>query len=83
MSRRLRISAPPPSRGPDALWFQQVTDALNVLPNFSIISTSAGPNSNTTGDPSNIAFDVGSSVTKLWLKVSGTTTTGWSALSWI
>lgn len=83
MSRRLRVTAPPPGNGALYDWARQVTDALNGLPNFSLISTSAGPNSSVTGDPGALAFDVGSSVTKLWLKTSGSTTTGWSALSWI
>jgi len=83
MSRRLRISAPPPAGGPDALWFQQVTDAINGLPNFSLSSTSNGPESYVTGDSGMLLIDVGSSATTLWFKESGTTTTGWVAIDFV
>lgn len=81
MSRRLRISAAPPSAGPYSLWYQQVTDAINLLPNFSISSTSNGPNSYVTGDSGTLLLDVGSSATTLWFKRLGdNTNSGWSAV---
>lgn len=85
MSRRLRISAPPPAgRDPYfTLWAQQVTDAVNSLPNFSISSTSNGPNSYVTGDSGTLLIDVGSSATTLWFKESGDTMTGWIALDFV
>ena len=80
MSRRLRVSAPPPA-GALALWATQLTDEINALPAFSISSTSQGPNySLISGDPTTLLFDVGSSSTKAWLKHSGSTTTGWKQL---
>ena len=80
MSRRLRVSAPPPA-GTLALWATQLTDEINALPAFSISSTSQGPNySRISGDPTTLLFDVGSSSTKAWLKHSGSTTTGWKQL---
>lgn len=82
MSRRLRVSAPPPV-GKDSyfnLWAQQVTDALNLLPNFSLSSTTDGPNSYVTGDPGTLLIDVGSSNTTFWIKLSGDSTLGWSAV---
>ena len=85
MSRRLRISAPPPYipqvSGFD-LWAQQVTDALNLLPGISISSTTNGPNgSAVTGESGDILIDVGSSATTHWLKLSGSTTAGWAAIA--
>ena len=78
MSRRLRITAPPPGHGALLDWSRQITDAINILPGLSIESTATGPNvSLITGDPGVVLIDVGSSVTKLWIKVSGSTTTGW------
>lgn len=83
MSRRLRVSAPPPAgRDPYfTLWAQQITDAVNALPNFSISSTSNGPNSYVTGDSGTLLIDVGSSATTFWFKRLGEgTTSGWSAI---
>jgi hypothetical protein len=65
------------------LWFQQVTDALNHLPNFSLSSTTNGPESQVTGDSGTILIDVGSSATTFWFKESGTTTTGWIAVDFV
>ena len=81
MSRRLRISAAPPVGPGFSLWAQQVTDALNTMPNFSLSSTSNGPNSTVTGDSGTILIDIGSSATTLWFKRHGDgSTSGWSAL---
>lgn len=84
MSRRLRISAPPPYLPNVAgfdVWARQVTDALNLLPNFSLSSTTDGPESYVTGDSGTILIDVGSSATTFWAKASGTTTLGWKAFT--
>ena len=66
-------------------WARALEDRVALLPNHSIISTSNGPNSSgLTGDLGDLATDIGSSVTKLWQKHSASTsTTGWSAFSWI
>lgn len=84
MSRRLRIVAPPPANAGDPsfrLWAQQITDAVNLLPNFSLSSTSNGPNSFVTGDSGTILIDVGSSATTFWFKRHGDNNmSGWSAI---
>jgi hypothetical protein len=81
MSRRLRVSAPPPGQGAFFEWARQVTDALNGLPNFSLSSTTNGPQSLITGDSGEILIDVGSSATTLWFKRhSDGSTSGWSAI---
>jgi hypothetical protein len=82
MARRTRINSVPTTQ--DRVlnaWIAQVTEALNVLPALSIVSTSNGPNSAITGASGELAFDVGSSNTTMWLKASGDTTTGWAAVS--
>jgi hypothetical protein len=58
---------------------------LAVLPDFSIVSTSDGPNSSgISADLGTIAIDIGSSSTRLWQKRSASTSTiGWSNFSWI
>lgn len=82
MSRRLRVNAPPAgSNAGFNAWAQQVTDALNLLPNFSLSSTTNGPESQITGDSGTLLIDVGSSATTLWFKRHGNgNTSGWSAL---
>jgi hypothetical protein len=62
-------------------FLRDLTDAINQIPNFSIISTSDGPESTVTADAGVFGFDIGSSHTTFWAKVSGDTTTGWKALS--
>jgi len=80
MARRTRVTAPVPRIGAGfEHWAEQVSDALNVLPNFSIDSTSNGPESVITGDSGTILVDIGSSNTTYWAKLSGDTTTGWAA----
>lgn len=83
MSRRLRIGAPPfTSDTALAAWMREVTDALNVLPNMSISSTTNGPNSVITGNSGEFLIDVGSSVTTFWFKQhSDDSTSGWSAVA--
>lgn len=83
MSRHLRIQRPPVSTGQPTLdgWLNQVGDALNQLPSFSLSSTTNGPNSFISGLPGTLLIDVGSSNTTGWFKRSGTTTLGWSALA--
>lgn len=80
MSRRLRVSALPPATGSIALWAQQVTDALNLLPNFSISSTSNGPNSTITGNAGVLLIDIGSSNTTFWGKATEGGMTGWQEI---
>lgn len=69
----------PDLRAPNAIdrWAQDVTDAVNLIPNFSIISTVSGPESYVTADPGVIAFDIGSSVTRWWGKYTTSGMTGW------
>lgn len=67
-------------------WVRAVEQLVSTMPRFSIISTLNGPNtSGLTGDPGTLAFEVASSATtRLWQKRSASTsTTGWSAFSWI
>jgi len=79
MSIRFRINRPPQVADHNLnVWFDQVTDAINQLPNFSMSSTTNGPNSQVTGDSGTILIDVGSSATTFWAKLSGTTTSGWT-----
>ena len=62
-------------------WADEVTNTLNGLP-FSIFSTSTtGPNSRVTAPKGFIGIDTGSSVTRLWVKTSGSGNTGWSYFS--
>lgn len=67
------------------VWARAVEAQLSAVPPMSVISTTGGPNaSGLTGDLGAIAIDIGSSATRLWQKHSASTsTTGWSALSWI
>lgn len=78
MSRRARVVARPSDNL--AGWYREMTQGMNEFPNMSVISTSDGPESNTTGDRGHLAIDVGSAATTLWVKTSGTTTTGWTAV---
>lgn len=82
--QRYRISRPPitPFRELDR-WLETVTDAINALPNFSISSTTNGPESVITADSGTLLIDIGSSATTYWLKESGSTSIGWSTLSLI
>ena len=81
-----RINKPvvtfPPSVGTALVdnWNRQVATAINNLP-FSIFSTANGPNvSKITAPEGFIGFEVGSSNTKLWVKYSGSTSTGWKEI---
>lgn len=81
MSRRLRVTSPPPTgTGLFTLWAKQVTDAINGLPNFSMSSVTNGPESNVTASPGTLLINIASSGTVLWVKTSGTTTTGWHSV---
>ena len=73
------ISFPPRTDDPTLdSWFEEVRSAVDGLP-FSTFSTSDGPNSSAVTAPEGfIGFEIGSSVTKLWFKESGSTSTGWS-----
>jgi hypothetical protein len=84
MARRSRTWQPPSTGNPEFdSWFRTFTENFNALPNFSIISTSDGPESNVTADSGVIAIDVGSSNTTLWFKAAGIGTTGWSTVTLI
>lgn len=62
---------------------RSVTDAINGLP-LSVFSTSEGPNVSAVTAPEGfLGIEIGSGATRLWIKRSGSTSTGWSALSWI
>lgn len=82
MARRTRLGRPPRTDNPDLdRYLARIQEEMNLLPNFSIISTSDGPNSNHTGNEGDLVIDVGSSVTKVWVKQNDTTsTTTWTAL---
>lgn len=75
----------PPSSGIAAVdaWMRDVTNAINGLP-VSIFSTSTtGPNSFVTAPRGFVGIDVGSSVTRFWVKTTGSRNTGWSHFSHI
>ena len=82
MSRRLRIRQPPQVKDPNLnRWLQDLAAQINQFPNFSISSTTNGPNSLITGDSGTFLFDFGSSATTLWFKRhSDGSTSGWSAV---
>ena len=85
MSLRPRRIGLPPSTGDARVdaWMREVTEAVNGLP-LSYFSTSDGPNSSSVTAPQGtLGVEIGSSVTRLWIKQSGSTSIGWSALSWI
>lgn len=58
---------------------QQVTQALNALPNFSSFSWST-PESNVTAQAPALGFNYASGVSVIWAKVSGSGATGWVAI---
>lgn len=61
-------------------WARGITQTLSELPTFSVTSTADGPEGNLLGSVGHINIDVGSSVTKLWIKhTPSTTSTGWKA----
>ena len=74
----------PPSTGNAALdqWTRDVTSALNGLP-ISIFSTSTGPNSFVTAPEGFFGVEIGSGVTRFWIKQTGSSNTGWSHFSHI
>lgn len=81
MSRRHRVP-PPPSNltGNTLAWAWAVTDALNLLPPFSIVSG----NPNTSGisaDQATLAFNVASGGSVLYVNASGTTNS-WRTISY-
>ena len=81
MARRTRISRPPQTDNQELnRWLGDVHAAINDLPNFSIESTTAGPNSNFTADEGVVFIDVGSAVTTSWIKQTGSGNTGWVEL---
>jgi len=82
--RPRRIPLPPPTGDArlDA-WTREVAEAFNGLP-LSYFSTSDGPNSSAVTAPEGfLGIEIGSSVTPFWIKRSGSTSTGWSAFSYI
>lgn len=74
----------PPSTGNRNLdsWLQQVANAVNQLPPFSISSTTDGPESYVSSGPGTLLVDVGSSNTTFWLKLSGTSSLGWASIDY-
>jgi hypothetical protein len=87
MENRIRsiVISQPPATGNLAfdLWLRNVTNTINGLP-ISVFSTSTtGPNSRVTAPEGFLGIDVGSSVTKFWVKTSGSQNTGWSHFSHI
>ena len=83
MTRRTRINGTPATQDKVLnAWITQVTDALNQLPNMSISSVSASPESVITADYGVLLWNVNSSATtKLWFKRSGTTTGDWFGIA--
>ena len=82
MVRRYVVN--PPSDGSDSafpLWAQQITDAINALPQLSVFS--GNPNiSGVTADPGALGFQNGdSTLSVVWVKTSGSTNTGWIDLA--
>ena len=77
----------PTARYPElATWARAVEEHIQSIPYFSQFSTSNGPNVlGVAADRATLGFDLASSATTLvWVKRSASTsTTGWSALSWI
>lgn len=76
--RPRRIMLPPPVEDPAlAGWMREVATAFNALP-FSVFSTADGPNESAVTAPQGfIGIEVGSCTTRLWVKKSGSTSTGW------
>ena len=76
MTQQLRIFLPHDESDANLrYWREQVTDALNLLPSFSIFSTDDGPNSSgVTADLGTVGVDTGSSGTVFWGKTSSGTT---------
>ena len=61
-------------------WFNQVYDALNGIPPFSIFSTSDGPNSSAiTAQLGTFGIELGSAVTRVWINRFGLPSS-WSAI---
>jgi len=82
--RSFRVPAPPPTKDfAVKRWMDDVTNSINNLP-FSIFSTSDGPNQSAVTAPEGFfGIEIGSSSTKFWLKESGSTSTGWSTVSFL
>ena len=82
--RSILVPAPSGITEPNLVrWMQDVTNAINQLP-FSIFSTAGGPNLSLVTAPEGfLGVEVGSSATKFWWKTSGSTSTGWSYVSFI
>lgn len=80
-SRRLRVGRPPRTDNPalDA-WLDQVADAINGVPDLTIVS--GNPNtSGITGGVGTLAVNILSSATqRVWVNVRGTSS-GWSWLT--
>lgn len=81
MARRQRVRTPPTTLSSEVhTYLDELAAAINQLPNFSISSTTNGPESTVTGDPGTILIDVGSAVTKAWVKQGTSAMTGWREL---
>lgn len=81
---RSRRIMSPPATGSVAFdtWLREVVGAINGLP-ISIFSTATGPNSRVTAPEGFLGIEVGSGVTRLWVKQTGSSNTGWSHFSHI
>jgi hypothetical protein len=74
----------PPGTGLAALdeWTRGISQTLLEMPTFSVTSTSGGPEGNLIGSVGHINIDIGSAVTKFWVKhTASATSTGWKAYS--
>jgi len=79
-----RIKRPPPfGTKSQNVWLGQFTDAFNKLPPLSVDSfTSHANDSALTAAQGTLLFNQSSSATTLlWFKQSGSTTTGWKAVT--
>ena len=83
MPRRYVINPPSDSSDPAfPIWAQQITDAINALPQLSIFSGHPNENSGVTANPSALGFQNGdSTLSVVWAKKSGSTNTGWIELA--
>ena len=74
----------PPGTGLAALddWTRGISQTLIEMPTFSVTSTTGGPEGNLIGSTGHINVDIGSCVTKLWIKhTQSVTSTGWYGYS--
>jgi hypothetical protein len=80
---RQRINAPPSDVEPALRdWLQRVANELNILPPLSTFSGTT-PESVISGSPGELAINyaapTASTVSRLWIKVTGIGNTGWAS----